>query len=160
MPTNTGASLAAVLGTDTVVSIGAITGGTGTETFVEIAEVSDAKLSGRKRATTTTTNFKSLNKARKLGTILDCGTLTLTMNRVPNDPGQLALSAANVEGSAYDFTIQLPINAKVGQTTKGDLITLSGIVTECGGFDVSLSKQAEITATIDIDGDYQFTAGS
>jgi hypothetical protein len=160
MPTATGTSLASVLGTATVVSIGSITGGTGTETFVPIDEISDAKFSGRKRATTTTTNFQSLNKARKLGTILDCGTLSLTFNRVPNDPGQLALSAANVEGSAYDFTVQLPVNAKVGQTTKGDLITLSGIVTECSGFDVSLSKQAEITATIEIDGDYSFTAGS
>ena len=158
MPTT--GSKAQATGTGAVISIGGVTGAVGTETFTTIAEVSDAKLSGRKLATVSTTSFDSNGVARKLATILDYGQVTLTCLRIPNDPGQTAVIAANAARVAYDFKIQLPIDTKAGQTTAGDLITFSALVTEAGDFDISISKASEFTFTLDIDGAYVVTAGS
>jgi hypothetical protein len=155
-----GTSLAQPSGVGAVVSIGGVTGASGTETFTVIGEVADAKFSGRKLATSSTTNFDSLGYARKVGTILDFGQFTCTVERVGNDAGQLALIAANASRVAYDFKVQLPINPKIGQTTTGDLITFSGLVTEAGDFDISLTKASEYTFTIEIDGAYTVVAGS
>ena len=155
-----GTSLAQAVGTGSVVSIGAVTGSTGTETFTVIGEVSDAKFSGRKRATTSTTSFASLGVARKLDTIVDYGQFTCTVLRVSNNAGQVAIINANTVGGTWDFKVQLPVNTKAGQTTTGDLITFSGIVTEAGDFDISLTKASEYTFTVDIDGSWTVTAGS
>ena len=160
MPLPAGASLAQAAGTGAVISIGGVTGAGGTETFIPIGEVSDAKLSGRKLATTSTTNFDSLGVARKLGTILDYGQATLTVMRVSGDAGQVAVLAANVAAVAYDFKIQMPKNTRAGQTSTGDLISFSALVTEAGDFDISLTKQSDYTFTLDIDGAYTVTAGS
>ena len=48
--------------------------------------------------------------------------------------------------------IQLPVDTEIGQATTGDLIAFSAIVTEAGGFDISLTKQADVSYTIEIDG--------
>jgi|GEM_PF-1978520 len=160
MPQPAGASLAQAVGTGSIISIGGVTGSTGTETFIPIGEISDGKFTGRKRAVTPTTSFASLGIARKLGTILDFGQFTCTVLRVGNDAGQTALIAANLAGGSYDFEVQLPINPKIGQTVAGDVVTLSGIVTEAGDFDLSLTKASEYTFTVDIDGSYTVTAGS
>jgi hypothetical protein len=158
MPSNNVPSKAQAVGTGSVLSIGGPTGGT--DAFVPVGEVSDAKLSGRKLATTATTNFDSAGIARKLSTILDFGQFTCTVMRVSNDAGQLAVIAANAAGGAFDFKVQLPVNPKAAQTTIGDLITFSAIVTEAGDFDLSLTKQADFTFTLDIDGPYTIAAGS
>jgi hypothetical protein len=156
-------SKAQAVGTGAVISIGSLTGttgSTGTETFTVIGEVSDGKFSGRKRSTTSVTNFDSAGIARKLDTIVDYGQMTMTVTRVSNDPGQLAVIVANAAGGAYDFTVQLEPNVLAGQVAKGDLITFSGIVTDAGDFDLSLTKQADFSFSIDIDGPYTVTAGS
>jgi hypothetical protein len=155
-----GTALAQAAGTGSVVSIGGVTGVTGSETFTVIGEVSDAKFTGRKRGTTSVTNFASLGIARKLDTTVDYGQFTCTVLRVGNDAGQTAIINANAVGGTWDFKVQLPINAKIGHATTGDLITFSGIVTEAGDFDISLSKASEFTFTVDIDGAYNVVAGS
>jgi hypothetical protein len=153
------ASKAQANGAGTVVSIGGVTGATGSETFTPLGEITDAKFSGIKMATTDVSTFAA-NVKRKLGTIADYGTFTFTTLRVSNDPGQAAVIAACATGSLYDFTIQLVPNAAAGQVTTGDLIKFSGIVTEAGGFDLSLTKQADATVTIEIDGAWVITEGA
>jgi hypothetical protein len=149
-----------VAGIGAVISIGALTGTTGTETFTPIGEINDGKFSGFKRNTTPTTNFNSGGLVTNLSTTLDYGTFTGTVIRVSNDAGQMALSAALVQGGAYDFEIQLEPNAADGQTTTGDLVTFSAIVTEAGAFDLSLTKASEFPITLTINGAVTFTAGS
>ena len=97
---------------------------------------------------------------RKLDTIIDYGQFTCTVLRVSNNAGQIAIVNANAVGGNWDFKVQLPINTKIGQTTTGDLVTFSGIVTEAGDFDLSVTKASEYTFTVDIDGAYIVTAGS
>ncbi len=152
-------SKAQVLGAGCTLSIGAVTGATGTETYVPIGELSDFKFDGFKRATTTNTNFDSGQITQNLGTLLSFGTLTGTYNRVSTNAGQLALIAANANGAAYDFQLQLEINPLAGQTTTGDLYKLSGIVTDAGAFDLSQTKVSSCTFSIMLNS-VVFTAGS
>ena|SRR5579859_7757915 len=142
----------------TVVSIGGVTGAGGT-TFVAVGQIHDAKLSGIKTPTVDVSTFAQLAK-RKLGTLPDYGTFTFTVLRETGDAGQTAMTAAAASAAAYDFKLQLPIDTAAGQATTGDLITFSGIVTEAGGFDISLTKQADISYTIELDGAWTVTAGA
>jgi hypothetical protein len=141
----------------TVVSIGGVTGGT--DTFIPVGGISDAKISGIKVPTTDVSTFAQLAK-RKMGTLPDYGTFTFTTLRITGDAGQAAMTVAAVSALAYDFKLQLPINTEAGQTTTGDLIAFSGVVTEAGGFDISLTKQADVSYTIEIDGAWVVTAGA
>lgn len=142
----------------TVCSIGGVTGGT--DTFTAMGAITDFKPSGRKRNVIDVTNFDSAGIARKLGTILDGGEIALSFQYVPNDPGQLAAYAAFVDGEAYDFKIQLPVNKKAAQTTTGTAITFSAIVSQCEEPSISLTKEDEFSVTLTLDGDYTVTAGS
>jgi hypothetical protein len=148
-----------VYGPGTVVSIGSATGATGTETFTPIGEVSDAKGSGRKLATVDATSFASAGINRKLAGLLDYGSWAITAVTVFGDAGQAAVLAAQVAREAYDFEIQLPVNAKAGQTTTGTLVTFSALVTQAD-FDISDTKISEWTFTLEIDGAVVITPGS
>ncbi len=148
-----------VAGIGATVSIGSATGTSGTETFTAIGEITDLKFAGRKRATVDATNFGSGGNKRILGGVLDWGSATITVTRVPNDAGQLAVVAANLAGVAYDLQFQLPIDKQASQTTTGDEIAASAIVTEVN-FDVSLTKATEFTFTVEFDGPYTITPGS
>ena len=152
-------SKAQVLGAGCTLSILGITGVVPAGSPVAIGELTDFKFNSIKRATTTNTNFDSGQTVQKLGTLLDFGSLTGTYNRVSTNAGQLALIAANANGAAYDFQLQLEPNALAGQTTTGDLYKLSGIVTEAGAFDLSQSKVSSCTFTIELNS-VVFTAGS
>lgn len=147
-----------IAGIGAVCSIGALTGAS-TESFLPIGEVTDAKFSGRKRDVVDATSFSSGGIKRKKDTIVDYGQVTLTVIRVPNDAGQVAVVAANATGGAWDFTFQLPKDTQAGQVTTGDLIAASGIVTGVE-FDVSTSKISEFTFTVDFDGSYLLTPGA
>jgi hypothetical protein len=147
-----------VAGIGAVISIGAATGA-GTETFVVIGEPTDAKFGGRKLGVIDATSFASGGAKRKLGSILDYGQLTVTSFRIPSDPGQVAVAAANVAAVAYDFTVQLPKDPHAGQVATGDLIAFSALVSDCN-FDVALTKESEFSFTLDIDGAYVVTPGS
>ena len=154
-----GTSDSQVTGIGTIISIGGVTGATGTEVFTPLGEVLDAKFTGRKLGTVMTTSFDSSGIARKIATVLDYGQFSGTVLRVSNNAGQMACHAAQVARVAYDFKVQLPVNPKT-QTTTGDLYTFSAIVTEVGSFDMSISKPSEFALTLDIDGAITFTAGS
>jgi hypothetical protein len=138
-----------ILGSGNTIAIGGVTGVLPAVSFVPVGEMTDGKFTGRKRATTTNTNFDSGQNVQKLGTTLDFGTFTGTVNRVSNNAGQLAIIAANASGAAYDFQVQLEPNPLINQTT-GDLYTMSGIVTEAASFDLSMTKVSEYTFTIEL----------
>jgi hypothetical protein len=148
-----------VYGIGTVVSIGSATGATGTETFIPISEISDAKGSGRKLATVDASSFASMGVSRKLGAMLDYGVFSLTTITVFSDAGQLAVLAAQAARLAYDFEIQLPVNTEAGQTTTGTLISFSALVTQAD-FDISQTKVSEWTFELTVDGPVTITPGS
>jgi hypothetical protein len=154
MPTETPfvpvASKAVVIGSGTILSIVGVTGATGTPTPLPIGEITGAKFSGWKTATAKNTNFDSGNVEQSLGTLFNWGTLTATYNNVVSNPGQLALLAAAKALVSYDFTLQLPPNPLAGQTTTGNLYTISGIVTSAGAFDTDQTKvsTADLEVTI------------
>jgi hypothetical protein len=150
MPFTPVASKAVVLGAGSVLSIGGPTGSTGTETFTPIGELTDFSLDSQTVAITNNTNFDSGQIVKKLGTLLDFGKLSGTMNFVPTNAGQMALLAARNSGVAYDFTLQLLPQPLWGETTTGRLYAISGIVTEAGGFDLSQTKVSQGKFTIDI----------
>jgi hypothetical protein len=143
-----------------VISIGGVTGATGTETFTPIGEiVGTAKVSGMKFASADVSTFAS-NVKRKVGTMVDYGTVTFTTLRVSTDAGQAAVVAACATGQLYDFKIQLVPNGAAGQVTTGDLIAFSALVTEAGGFDLDMNKASEYSFTLDIDGVWTVTEGA
>ena len=153
------ASKAQATAVGTVISIGGVTGSTGTETFTPIGELTNAKFSGLKVGVADVSTFAA-NTKRKLGTLIDYGTFSATMLRVSTDAGYAAVIAAAATAELYDFKVQLMPNTAAGQTTTGDLIAFSGVVTEAGGFDLALNKASEGTLSIDIDGAWTVTEGS
>ncbi|RZU39330.1 hypothetical protein [Edaphobacter modestus] len=152
-------SKAVVLGAGTTLSILGPTGVTPAATPTHIGELNDFKFDGWKTSTTNNTNFDSGQITQKLGTLFDYGTLSGTYNNIANDPGQVALLAAAKSGVAYDFVLQLPVNALAGQTTQGNSYAISAIVTEAGGFDISQTKVSQCSFTLDINS-VTVTAGS
>jgi len=145
----------------TVISIGGVTGVVTSPptAFEPIGEVTSAKFSGIKTGVADVSTFDA-NVKRKLGTLIDYGTFTCTTIRVSTDTGQAAVIAAAASAKLYDFKVQLEPNTAAGQTTTGDLIEFSGVVTEAGGFDLDLNKQSDFTFTIDIDGEWTITEGA
>jgi len=143
-------SKAAVLGAGTVLSILGPSGVTPAATPTPVGELSDFKFGGWKMGTTNNTNFDSGQIVQKLGTLLDYGTLSGTYNNIANNPGQLLVLTALKSGVAYDFTLQLEPNPLAGQTTTGNLYTMSGIVTEAGAFDLSQTKVSSCNFTLDL----------
>jgi hypothetical protein len=155
MPTN---SKAQVLGSGCTLAIGGVTGVTPAPTPLDIGELTDIKVPSMKRDTTTNTNFATGDIKQYLATLLDFGVVTCSYNRVSTDAGQLAVIAAVQTKSAYDFTLTLEPNPLIGQTS-GDVIALSGIVTEAGGFDTSQTKVASGSFSMQLNS-YSFTAGT
>ncbi len=154
------ATKAQVTATGVVISIGGVTGAGGSEVFNPIGEITGtAKVGGLKNNVIDVSTFGA-NVKRKLGGMVDYGQVTFTTLRVSNDVGQAALVAAAATGSLYDFKIQLAPNTPAGQTSVGDLIAFSAIVTEAGGFDMDMSKASEYSFTLDIDGVWTITEGS
>ncbi|WP_213805756.1 hypothetical protein [Granulicella sp. dw_53] len=153
------ASKAAVIGAGTILSILGPSGVLPAITAIPLGEISDGSFDGWKTSTTTATNFDSGNVVKNLGTLFDWGTMSCTYNNVPSNAGQLALLAAAKSRVAYDFTLQLPVEPLWGQTTTGNLYTISAIVTSAGGFDFSQTKVSTCKLTLQIN-DIVITPGS
>lgn len=144
---------------DTVVSIGPLASATGSPTYTAIGEVTAAQFSGAKRTVLNPTNFQSTG-IEKIDALADYGSLKLTMNRITNDAGQVALQAAWVAGGKYLFEVQEEIDAALGQTTTGNLTTFSAIISDGPAFDLEPNKLPVLSYTLDISGATAFTAGS
>jgi hypothetical protein len=151
----------AQIGGLSVLSIGGITGVTGTETFSVIGDFISLSLDGGSRTvldvTTMTSTFKE-----KLGALADYGNGTLMANRLPtaSDVGQTALYTAWGGGQAYDFKIILPPNKPAGQVTTGDTALFSAIISSGPKMDFSPDKAIQVEFTVDISGPVTWTAGS
>src|SRR5580700_8470527 len=122
----------------TVVSIGPLATTT-SPTYTAIGEITDVEFSGAKAATVKTTNMESTFQ-EKLGTIPDAGQVKLTMNRITNDAGQLALAAAFAAPGVYLFEVQEPVDLEIGQTTTGNLNKFSAVVTDGPAFSLNPEK--------------------
>lgn len=141
------------------VSIGPLASATGSPTYTAIAEITDIDFSGMKVATVDVTNMSS-TAHEKVGTLPDYGSIKVSANRVSNDPGQLAMVAAFATGGTYLFQVQEPVNAKIGQSTTGNLYAFSAIVTEGPSFSLTPDKPAVVTFTVEVTGAITFTAGA
>jgi hypothetical protein len=143
------------IGKGSILSIG--NGGTG-ETFTKVAEVKSIKPSGYKMGTYDSTNLDSTNS--EVGsTIIDYGEYDVEGNFLPLDPGQGALATAFAAGGSHDFTLQLPKLG--GQTTSGNLIAFTGVITEYTPFgEIAETKGVDFSAKIKINVPPTVTPGS
>ena len=144
-------------------SIGPLTSATGTPTFTPIYEILDLTFPSSKRDVIMVTNFNSPNNSKeKRGVAIDYGQVTFKTNYIPDDPGQVALLAANSAGNGnpYKFQLTLPVDAPDSETTTGTTIAFNAIISEAGGFDVSIDKQSQASWQLDITGVPVITVGS
>jgi hypothetical protein len=144
-------------GRGSALSIGGVTGSTGTETFTLIGEAKTSGISGAQWGTDDTTNFQSGADQEFLTTVRNNGSLRIDGNRVSSDAGQVAVEAAFASGSKYDFKLVLPLTAV--QTTTGDTYTFSALV-EQREFTVDVTKAISYSVTLKISGPVTLTVGS
>jgi hypothetical protein len=143
---------------ETVLSVGPLVG-TSNPTYVPVAELTAAQFSGAKVAVLNPTNFQS-SMVEKLNTLADAGQVKITMNRITNDAGQLALTAAWVAGGRYLFQVQEAPDASIGQTTTGNLTQFAAIISDGPSYDLEPMKLPVLSFTLDISNAIAFTAGS
>ena len=138
-------------------SIGAVTGSGGSETFTLVGEIKTSGITGAQWSTVDTTNFQSGADQEFLTTIRNNGSVRIAGNRVSSDAGQVAVEAAFASGSKYDWKLQLPLAQ--GQTTTGDLYTFSALV-ESREFDVQTTSEISWTVNLKVSGPVTLTTGS
>lgn len=132
-------------------------GGTPTELFTVIAEISDISKSGAKADTVDVTNMQSPSGYREfISGLRDAGELAITANWITLDAQQQALQTKFDTGAKANFKIVLPQIAG-GSITPGNY-AFSAVVT---GLDFSLSptKQAVLSAKLKLSGKPVFTPG-
>jgi hypothetical protein len=123
-----------------------------------IGEVISISQSGKSNATDETTNLQSTGE-EFIATILRPGKWDITMNRVPGDAGQTALTTAFNGKTVDPYTIQLPKSS--AQSSTGDKYTFSALVEEMDDLsDVSPAKKITSKVSLKVSGSITFTAGS
>jgi hypothetical protein len=138
-------------------SIGGITGSTGTETFVLVGEIKTSGISGAQWGTDDVTNFQSGADQEFITTIRDNGTLDLAGNRVASDAGQVAVEAAFASGAKYDWKLVLPL--ALNQTATGDTYTFSALV-QSREISVDTTKAIGWTVKLKVSGPVTLVTGS
>jgi hypothetical protein len=88
----------------------------------------------------------------------DPGTMALAGIFIPSDAGYTALNTAYANAALTSFTVQLPKGP--GQTTKGNLYSFSGYVTEEPNPDIQFDKTLTWKTTLQITGPITLTPGS
>ena len=124
-----------------------------------IGEVKDVPLDRGKWAVVDTTNFESGSDSEQLVTIRKPGSCTFKFNRVSTDAGQTAVEAAYQSGDLTPFTLTLPINAKAGQTERGDVYTFNAFVIS-SDFSDQVEQAIEGTVELEISGGCTLTPGA
>lgn len=143
---------------DTVVSIGPSASASGEPSYTMIGEIISVEFSGAKVPVLNTTNMQSTAQ-EKLNGLPDYGQCKISMNRITNDAGQVALAAAWAAGGKYLFEVQEPINAEIGQTSVGNLNQFEAIISDGPAFGLDPMKATTLSYTLDISGPIDFTAG-
>ncbi len=144
-------------GRGTVVSIGGVTGATGTETFLSVAEVNDSSFTGSSWGTEDSSSFDSGVDEEFIATMRNNGEVNLKFNVVDTDAGQQALITAYNSGSKYDFKVQLKPGP--GQTT-GTLYAFSALVRSAFDLPVTVKGIIQNSAKLKISGPITPTYGS
>lgn len=99
-------------------------------------------------------------------TLLDNGEVKIEGMYASADAGQALLAVAflvadnTVNGSAFGFLIEEPINAAGGQTSVGDIVTFNALVTEWEIGEDDLDKEIPFAAALTITGPIAIALGS
>jgi len=125
--------------------------------FVPVFEISQAPTSGQKWDLEETTNFNSGQFKEYLKTLVDSGKLTLTENRVSDDPGQVLLKAAFMSTQAFMFQITLPLSQD--QVTTGDVALFAALV-ESYDDTLQVGKAIKIQVGLQKTGAVTYTEGA
>lgn len=145
----------ATIGLATTLSIG---NGASPEVFTLVGEIKTINQSGRQVATEDVTNMQST--AREfIPTLVDSGTYDIAGNYSSSDGGQQAMETAFSTLVNHDFKLQLPISAKAGQTTVGDLFAFSALIQELD-YTFAVDKAISFTAKLKVSGAIVRTLGS
>lgn len=154
---------APLLGTGTALSIGTLGG---SPTYTAIAKLNKITPPTIKAGTEDISTLDSGIWRQYIKTLLDGGELKITGLYASGDPGQQALQTAalaspnQTNGATYPFKLQLPVDGAAGQTTTGDVIAFSGIVTEFAPGEVQADKTIPLEVSIKVSGAVTFTEGS
>jgi hypothetical protein len=146
-------------GLASVISIGAVTGSTGTEVFTPIGDLTDFPLKRGAWKTVAVTNFASTSE-EMLPVIKGVGTIAAKGNYNAGDAGQVKLETAYQSAAPYDFKVQFPVNAQAGQTTAGDLWAFSAYVLEYSIAQLSPEQAITFDLNIQIIGNPVVTPGT
>jgi hypothetical protein len=140
----------ALTGRGTTLSIG---NGASPEVFTAIMQVKTYQFSGQQASYDDITNTGSAVSGTSnvaieelLPSKVSLGTLALTGVFLPSDAGQTALSTAFTNQTLTDFKLQLPLAP--GQTTTGNLYTLSAYIQDFPLPDLQWDKAATFKATL------------
>ena len=144
-------------GRGTVVSIGGVSGGSGTETFIKVSEVLDSSFGSSAWGTEDSSNFDSGVDEEFLATMRNNGEVNLKYNVVDSDPGQQALNTACDSGQKYDFTVQLKPGP--GQTT-GTLYAFSALILTVLEIPITTKGIIQNSSKLKISGSITKTFGS
>lgn len=136
-----------------VLAIGDATSGTPSTTYQAVGAIVDITNSGVKLGSVTSNTLASRN-VRRIGTTLDFGTVTVTVNNDSSDTGQSAVSAAQLAAVPYDFVVQYKDSA-AGKTITA---AFSALVTEFGAFDLADDKLNTSKIELSIDGGWTITS--
>jgi hypothetical protein len=134
-------------------------------TATPVAQIKTLQLNGQKVSYDDISNLDSpalgtslVAVKEKLPATAEAGTLAISGIYLPANAGYEALAAAYLTQALTTFTMQLPIVP--GQTTSGNLYSLSGYVSEAPHPDVQWDKTMMFKCTIELAANPTFTQGS
>lgn len=142
-------------GQGTIIQVNAT--GTSPPTWVVIGEPLSCTFSD-KNMFDDSTNLQSVAK-EFLATLKDPGKLSVDLNRVSSDAGQLALETSYNAQSRLSYQVVLPINTVAGQTTQGDTYTFLAYVEHLTP-DIKTDKKVVSKFELQITGPITFAIGS
>jgi hypothetical protein len=97
-----------------------------------------------------TTNLQSTAK-EFLAVLPDPGKVTMSMNRVSNDPGQVIIQTSFQNRTRLQYQLVLPVNTVAGQTTTGDIYSFLAYVEDLAP-DIKTDKKIVSKFTLQVTG--------
>jgi hypothetical protein len=132
-------------------------GGASPPTWTTIGEVIEGTMSP-KNLFDDTTNLQSTAK-EFLAVLPDPGKVTMTMNRVSNDPGQVFMQGSFQNRTRLQYQLVLPVNVAAGQTTTGDVYGFLAYVEDLAP-DIKTDKKLVSKFTLQVTGGITLTVGT
>jgi hypothetical protein len=139
-------------------SLGINTGSVSTPAYTIVGEILNLTQSGKVNKTVSTTNLESLAE-EFLAVLKSPGSFDFSMNRVPGDAGQAALTTSFNAKTRLLYVITLPKTPS--QSVVGDTYGFQALVEEQDDIsDLSPEKQIMAKVKLKVTGDITFTVGS